>query len=232
VPRPFADAPDTARRRGRPRRISNDEITQAVLEIGTQHVTMRRVAEHLGVSLPGLYHHVRNQDELLRMAATRAMSEFPPPRYDGQHWAQWLRTYATYVRSALAAEPALLQQLLSGRIEVEGEMEYVAETMDALVAQGFEPDQAMAAWAAVSELALGSVTEVQRENLRVGRGAPWLSRIHVLLARRDDGELPGLRAVAASGYQPFADDQFDRRLRLLLTGISIEFNVSLADTRA
>ena len=29
-------------------------------------------------------------------------------------------------------------------------MEYVAETMDALVGQGFEPDQAMAAWAAVS----------------------------------------------------------------------------------
>ena len=203
-----------------------------MLEIGTQDVTMRRVAEHLGVSLPGLYHHVRNQEELLRMAASRAMSEYPPPRYEGQHWADWLRTYATYVRTALAAEPALLQQLLSGRIEVEGEMEYVAETMDAMVEQGFEPDQAMAAWAAVSELALGSVTEAQRENLRVGRGAPWLSRIHVLLSTRAEDDLPGLRAVAASGYQPFGDDKFDRRLRLLLTGISIEFAVSLEDTRA
>jgi len=182
--------------------------------------------------LPGLYHHVPNQEELLRLTASRAMSQFPPPRYEGQHWASWLRTYATYVRSALVAEPALLQQLLSGRIEVEGEMEYVAETMDALVGQGFEPDQAMAAWAAVSELALGSVTEAQRENLRARRGSPWLSRIHALLGTRDDGELSGLRAVAASGYQPLGDDQFDRRLRLLLIGVSIEFGVSLEDARA
>ena len=53
-----------APRRGRPPRVDESAIAAAVLQIGTENATMRRVAEHLGISLPGLYHQLFRQGPL------------------------------------------------------------------------------------------------------------------------------------------------------------------------
>ncbi len=217
--------PETPRR-GRPRRIDRDAISQAVLDLGTENVTMRRVAQHLGVSLPGLYHHVKNQDELLRLAARKALTQSPPPRYQGQHWAQWLRSYACYVRGALAAEPALLEKFLNGEVGEEGEIEYVGHALEALAAHGLEPEQAIAVWAAVTAAAMGSVTEAHRERSNAERGQPWLARIFAMTARHAPTEYPTLRAVASSGYDPFGEEAFQHRMTLLLNGIADEYGLA------
>ena len=218
---------DPAPRRGRPRRIDRDQIARAVLDIGTERATMSRVATQLGVSLPGLYHHVKNRDELLRLAAQRALVSAPPPRYQGEHWASWLRTYATYVRSALAAEPALVEKFVSGHVADDGQMEYIAHALDALYGQGLHHDQAISVWAAITALAMGSVTEAHRERIQAGQGRPWLSRIFALTARSGPTEHAALRAVALSGYDPFGDDAFDERITLLLSGIAAQYGLSL-----
>jgi len=216
-------------RRGRPARIDRSTIVKAALEIGTQNLTMRQVAEHLGVSLPGLYHHVKNQDDLLRLVAHDALVESPPPRYAGQHWSAWLRTYATYIRTVLAAEPALLEQFISGAVHVDGEMEYIGEALDALTSEGLTPEEAMTVWAAVSAMAIGSVSEAHREYLQAEKGQPWLARIFRLTARRPSSDYPALRAIAESGHDPFGDESFDRRITLLLTGIAVEYGLSMPD---
>jgi AcrR family transcriptional regulator len=216
------DAP----RRGRPPSIDRRAIAEAVLELGTANATMRRVAERLGVSLPGLYHHVKNKDELLRVAAQHALVSNPPPRYEGQHWAQWLRAYADYIRTALSAEPALLEKFLSGGVKDDGQLEYIAHALDALRAQGLEPDQAMSVWAAVTALAMGTVTETHRERIQAERGQPWLARIFGLIARSAPEDYPTLRAIAASHYDPFGDSSFDERITLLLNGIAAQYGLS------
>jgi AcrR family transcriptional regulator len=218
---------DPAPRRGRPRRIDRDQIARAVLDIGTEHVTMSKVATRLGVSLPGLYHHVKNRDELLRLAAQRALVDAPPPRYRGEHWAAWLRTYATFVRSALAAEPALVEKFVSGHVADDGQMEYIAHALDALHDQGLQHDQAISVWAAITALAMGSVTEAHRERIQADQGRPWLSRIFALTARSGPSDHPALRAVARSGYDPFGDEAFDERITLLLSGIAVQYGLAL-----
>jgi AcrR family transcriptional regulator len=209
--------PDSLRR-GRPPRIGADDIVRAVREIGVENATMRRVADHLGVSLPGLYHHVGNHDELLALTARSALAGAPPPRYRGEHWATWLRTYAGYVRTALAAEPALLEKFLSGAVSHDGETEYIGEALDVLAAQGLAPDDAMSVWAAVSAMAIGSVTEAHRERVNAQRGHPWAARICA-------PQSTALRAVAASGYDPFGADAFDDRLTLLLAGVTARYGL-------
>lgn len=216
---------DPTPRRGRPRRINSEAIAQAVLDVGAERATMRRVAERLGVSVPGLYHHVKNKDELLRLAARRALGDAPPPRYAGEHWAAFLRTYANYVRGALSSEPALVEKFVGGQVADDGQMEYVAHALDALGAQGLEPDQAIEAWAAVTALAMGSVTEEHRERILADTGRPWTSRIFALTARSGPGAHPTLRAVAASGHDPFGDEAFDRRITLLLNGIAAQYSL-------
>ncbi len=215
-----------APRRGRPPSIDHDAIAQAVFEIGTANATMRSVAERLGVSVPGLYHHVRNKDELLRLAAQHALVSAPPPRHEGQHWAQWLRIYAAYIRTALSAEPALLEKFLSGGFEGDGHMEYIGDALEALHAHGLEPDEAIAVWSAVTALAMGSVTEAHRERIQAERGQPWLARIFGMTARRAPTDYPTLRAVAASRYDPFSEESFDERITLLLNGVSQQYGLS------
>ncbi len=216
----------TAPRRGRPPSIDRDAIAQAVLEIGTANATMRSVAERLAVSVPGLYHHVKNKDELLRLAGRYALVSAPPPRYEGQHWARWLRTYAAYIRTALSAEPALLEKFLSAEFEGDGQMEYIGDALEALHAQGLEPDHAIAVWAAVTALAMGSVTEAHRERIQAERGQPWLARIFGMTARRSPTDYPTLRAIAASRYDPFGEESFDQRITLLLNGVTQQYGLS------
>jgi AcrR family transcriptional regulator len=215
----------TAPRRGRPARVDKDAIVEAVWAIGTAEVTMRGVAEHLGISLPGLYHHVKNQDELLRIATHAALVKSPPPSYVGEHWATFLRGYAGYVRSVLAAEPALVEKFVGGAVRADGEMEYIAGALDALGDHGLTPDQAMTVWAAVSALAIGSVAEAHREHVNTQSGQPWLARIFGLTAREDVLRFPTLRAIGESGHDPFGEAAFDERMTLLLSGIAAEYDL-------
>jgi AcrR family transcriptional regulator len=197
------------------------------LEIGIENASMRRVAERLGVSLPGLYHHVKNHDELLRLVARRTLADSPPPRYEGQHWASWLRGYASYVRSALSAEPALLEKFLAGAVHNEGEIEYIGDALEALHAQGLKPDEALDVWAAVTAMAIGSVSEAHREQVHAENGEPWLARIFAAMTRHAPTAYPTLRATAQSGYDPFGDRAFDHRITLLLNGVAARYGLSM-----
>jgi AcrR family transcriptional regulator len=216
------EIPVSPPRRGRPSRIDVQSIADAVLEIGPTNASMRRVAEHLGVSLPGLYHHVKNQDELLTLVARRTLEASSPPRYEGQHWAVWLRSYATYIRTALAAEPALLEKFLGGVTEYDGEMANVGAALDALHAQGLSPTDALDVYSAVVELAMGAVSEAHREYVHRQKGQPWIARIFALTAQAAPGEYSALGAIGQAGYDPFQDKAFQRRVTLLLRGIEVQ----------
>src|ERR1700689_1661122 len=117
VARPAASRPAGRSRRGRPARGDAAAVADAVLQIGVEEATMDRVADRLGLSVPGLYHHVRGRDDLLRLAAERAMSRSEPPVYAGEHWSDWLVVYARYIRAAFASQPALLEQFVAGSID-------------------------------------------------------------------------------------------------------------------
>ena len=144
---------------GRPPRIDLAAIADAVLEIGFDDATMRRVAAKLGVSVPGLYHYVRGRDDLLRVAAERALSRVELPEDTGQHWAEWLRSWARYIRSALSSRPELVHHFMSGGLDEARVEEVTARAIAVLVRDGIDPAVATAAWEAVSSMALGTAVE-------------------------------------------------------------------------
>ena len=59
---------------GRPARIDRTAIAEAVLDLGLDGISMKAVADHLGVSVAGLYHHVANRRELLVLAAEHSLA--------------------------------------------------------------------------------------------------------------------------------------------------------------
>ena len=97
-------SPDDRPRVGRPPRISRQMIAEAAHQVGLDGLTLRAVADRLGVSIAALYHHVSGKDELMRLAAEYSAAKVPLPRDTGQHWAVWLVEWAEYNRDAFVAE--------------------------------------------------------------------------------------------------------------------------------
>jgi AcrR family transcriptional regulator len=210
------------RRMGRPPMIDREAIVTAVQEIGLEDVTMRRVAERLGVSVPGLYHHVKGRDDLLRMAAERTMADIRLPEDHGQTWDDWLREWGRYVHEAMSAEPELVRQYVAGAIPIERVIDSVGLVLDVLVDRGFEPELAMAAWQAVSSLALGFAIEEIRERAAGESDGAWADRIERSLEHRDADALPTLRQLVHGRHEWARSRDFDRLLTPLLAGIAAE----------
>src|SRR5438045_8313367 len=99
---------------GRPPTVTSAEIAEAALAVGLDRATVRNVADHLGMSVPGLYHHVRTREELLAMAAAHSLGALELPAYHGQEWTEWLLDYARFVYDALVAQPEIIGQVLAG----------------------------------------------------------------------------------------------------------------------
>ena len=193
------------RRVGRPARINRQLIAEAAHEIGLADLTLRAVADRLGVSVTGLYHHIEDKDDLMRLAAEYSSTRVPLPEDRGQHWALWLFEWAHYSREVFVAEPGLLGQYLEGAISAEAIADKVDTMLGLMVRQGFTVPEAQAAFDLVNSTALGSAIQAIREEQAARAGRALLAEHHRVLAQHDDDELPYLRQLlTGADHQPLA----------------------------
>jgi AcrR family transcriptional regulator len=205
---------------GRPPRIDRERIARAAHDIGLADLTVKGVAEHLGVSVAGLYHHIDGKDDLLRLAAEYSATRVPTPVDHGQHWSLWLLEWATYNRNAFIAEPALLGQYLEGAISAEAIADNADAILGLLVRDGFTILEARDAYDLVTSCAIGSAVTATREARAARAGRPIVAEHLRVLAQRDPAELPYLRLLvsesAAATQAPFVS-----RVTTVLIGIAI-----------
>ena len=92
-------------RRPRPH-LDQAQVVRAGLalldEVGFDDLTMRRLAERLGVKAASLYRHVRNKEELLILLGDEISGEIPPLPAAGT-WRSQLTEMACHVRRVLLA---------------------------------------------------------------------------------------------------------------------------------
>lgn len=205
---------------GRPARINRSTIAEAVLEIGIDRASMKAVADHLGVSVPGLYHHVRNRKELLLLAAERSLTQMRPPADRGQRWYEWLREWARYSRAAFIDEPEVFSQYLKGAISWDVVVEVMDSVVRVLSRQGFSPTEALEAWDAVEDLAVGAAVNAIRVQQRGEPSDTRYAELGRVLEDRRPGELAGARAVADSSIASL-EDEFEESLTTLLVGVAV-----------
>lgn len=214
-----APAAGSPRRVGRPARIDKDAIAEAVLEIGLEQSSMKAVAEHLGVSVPGLYHHVRNRKELLLLAAQRSMAQMQLPNHEGKHWSEWLREWGRYSRNAFIEEPEVLGQFLSGAVSWERVVEVMDSVIGVLTQQEFTPTSALGAFDVVGSCAVGSAVAAIRHRSAVESGHPPKAEWYRVLGQRPLDELTGARSVV-DDLRVNLEAEFEDELTTLLVGIA------------
>ena len=92
--------------------ISRRSALAAALSIidreGLDALSIRRLAEELGVNGASLYHHFQNNDEILNGAARLALGEVRTPDARDEDWRVWMARNASRLREALLAHPGLI----------------------------------------------------------------------------------------------------------------------------
>jgi AcrR family transcriptional regulator len=205
---------------GRPPRINRQMIAEAAHDVGLDNLTLKAVADHLGVSIAALYHYVSGKDDLLRLAAEYAASRVPLPEDHGQHWAVWLLEWATYNRDVFLARRGLLAQYMEGAISAEVIATRVDVILGVLVRHGFTIAEANAAYELVSHCALGAAVATIREREAAGAGLDVVATYRDILGSRGRDELPYLRALmreSRSGVRR----SFAEQVATVLIGVAI-----------
>jgi AcrR family transcriptional regulator len=118
-------------------------VLQATLELaeegGLGAVSMRSVAERIGVTPMALYHHVRDKEDLLDGLVERLLTELPIPD-PTLPWDQRLRAMAGSLRAAAARHPDAFLMLLRRPATTPGAKRAREAVYDALRGAG-APDE-------------------------------------------------------------------------------------------
>jgi AcrR family transcriptional regulator len=102
-----------ARRRGPKPKLDPDQVIRSAIHLadreGLEAVTMRRVADELGVSAMSLYGYVPSKAELLDVMVDRVYGELPEPNSMGPGWRDRLEAVARQNWALHLAHPWLLR---------------------------------------------------------------------------------------------------------------------------
>ena len=93
--------------------LSRDEVLQAAVamadDVGVDAVTMRSLADSLGVSAMSLYAHVADKDDILDAVIDSRLRAVGLPE-TSRPWQHWILEISQDLRAVLVAEPALLDR--------------------------------------------------------------------------------------------------------------------------
>jgi AcrR family transcriptional regulator len=122
-------------------RLNRDRVLDAGIALadaeGIDALSMRKLAQRLGVEAMSLYNHVRNKDDLLDGMLDRVAGEIELPD-DGQHWRAAARSRAISAHGTLMRHPWAAQLWVSAAAKVGPQrMRYLDHALQALRSAGF-----------------------------------------------------------------------------------------------
>lgn len=216
-----ASAEAAAPRVGRPARVSAQAIIDAAIEIGLDGVTLKQVADKLGVAVATLYRHVRNRDELMRLAAFRVALARRLPADTGRsaHWSDVVTGFAESVYESFVREPQLLFEMAKGRLGPEVEVDFLEQFLAALEPHGFSPAEGIRLHHSIALLAIGAAAATAGVKASRETGTPMEATVRRALLERAPDELPHVRA-ALGEYLNIDPTGWLLALRALLAGVA------------
>jgi AcrR family transcriptional regulator len=144
------------RRVGRPSRVSAAQIAEAALNLGLDRATIRSVAEALGMSLAGLYHHVRTREELMSLAAAHAIRAMLLPDSKGKTWTAWVMEYSRHVFDTLVRHPEFIGNIVSGTTENLVHAQHLEKYLEVLRENGFTVNEAYETYVEMMSAVIGA----------------------------------------------------------------------------
>jgi TetR/AcrR family tetracycline transcriptional repressor len=140
------------RRRGRPEQISEAQIIDAALRmarrVGVEGLTMRRLAEELGVTTMAAYHHVPNKDGVIRLVADAVLSRVDVTPQPDMPWDEQIWRIASANLKEFDRYPGLAYYLTHHELLPAGRRQ-MEQSIAILIEAGFTAEDARQAYAAI-----------------------------------------------------------------------------------
>lgn len=153
-----AQGPDI-KRRGRPPSLTRERIVEAALKLADQahleKVSMRDLASELDVPVMTIYNYVGSKEELFGLVVDQVLSSVPLPPVESGSWIERIHTLERDARQALREHPGLSLSRHSG--SGQEAMRLAEGVISILRDGGFEPEQAIMAFATLYTFMLGQI---------------------------------------------------------------------------
>ncbi|MEU5941648.1 TetR/AcrR family transcriptional regulator C-terminal domain-containing protein [Micromonospora sp. NPDC047548] len=211
--------------------LSRDRILLAAValadEAGIESLSMRNLAQDLGVVPMALYKHVANKDELLDGMIDVAVGEIDPPVPDAD-WKHTVRRRILSARQVLRRHPWAPLAIESRNMATPAILTYLDSMVGTFRAGGFSADLAHHVMHAMGSRILGFSQELFDASRRAGRSGTTNPDPPAALPPEVAARFPHLAEIATAASHDNesvvgqgCDDQFEFEfaLDLLLDGI-------------
>ncbi|HEU4396588.1 MAG TPA: TetR/AcrR family transcriptional regulator C-terminal domain-containing protein [Actinomycetota bacterium] len=205
--------------------LSKERVLRAAVALadegGVDSLSMRKLAQELGVVPMALYKHVSNKDELLDGMVDVVVGEIDPPP-GGTDWKTAIRRRVLSARSALLRHPWASRVIESRTNPTPTVMEYMDSMIGIFRAGGFSIDLTHHAMHAMGSRLLGFTQELFDDTAQVG------PQMQAEMLRALAGRYPHITELVmaithdeASVVGQGCDDQFEFEfaLDLMLDGL-------------
>jgi AcrR family transcriptional regulator len=210
------------RRRGTPRpQLSRDAIVAAALKVvesdGGDALTMRRVADQIGVSASALYGYVANKEELVQLVLEQIIGEIPVPETAGP-WQDTVRGFAREMLGMFQRHPGVAGLTL-GRVPSGPSLLAGAEYLLAAMRGAGLPDQVAAFAGDLGSLYVGAFA-YEQDVAPPAPHADVAAQVAAWFSALPADQFPNLVAVAGKMAAGTAEDRFEWGLDIIVRGLA------------
>jgi AcrR family transcriptional regulator len=211
--------------RTRPRgSLTRDEIIKEALALLEEHgpggLSMRRLADRLGVAPNALYTHVRGKADLIDGLIDQVYAGLTLNPDASGGWAQQLTTLSQDIRAYLLAHPAVVPYALQQPGLGPHSLRLGEAIYNVLRPAGFSDQAVVGTVYALVTYILGFVAlEIPRAGTDPQTSDEFVRRMWAFFAALPPGEFPHTVELAAQLARISTDDQFQFGIRTFLAGL-------------
>jgi AcrR family transcriptional regulator len=199
----------------RARSLTLPALTEAALRVidraGLSGLSMRTVADELGIGTMSLYRYVAGREQLEGLVVEHVAGSIDlalPPRL---HWDKRIATLLLRLREALARHPAIIPLLVSRRHIERSSLRLAEALLEALTEAGITGKRRVIALRALLSYSVGA--------LQFQALAPLSGGGTDAMAALPHDQFPLLAETARAARRVTPHEEFQRGLELLLRGL-------------
>ncbi|MEV1241637.1 TetR/AcrR family transcriptional regulator [Nonomuraea sp. NPDC050022] len=198
----------------RPRSLTPDQLATAALAVidrdGLAGLSMRAVAQEIGMSTMGLYRYVDDRGELEQLVIDRVLDtvDTVPPDKD-RPWYERIEIMVERLRGVVSSHPWLVPLIITHRHRSVAILRW-SEPLAAILAEaGLDGGERVIALRSLLAYVVGAI-QLEQLGPLAGAGTQVIA---------DRAELPYLSETARHAHDVTTDEEFRGGLALLLRGI-------------
>ncbi len=207
--------------------LDRDRVVRVALElldeVGLEGLSMRRLADRLGVKAASVYWHVRDKEELLDLVFDRVIGEIEVPEPEPSRWREQVAEVARDMRRVTNRHRDIARVQL-GRFPIGPNALTFSEGLHAILRAGGLPDRTSAYAGQLLPLYVSAFALEEGSGLRSPSGEEAspedvLDAIRGYLGSLPAERFPNLVALAGDITGGDPDERFEFGLELLLDGL-------------